>query len=117
MMQRAEILRQLQQHQAEIRQAFGVERLALFGSAARDELRENSDVDMLVAFRETVTFNAYLGLKRYLEELLRRPKPCVAFLVVHQVLDVVHGSVGKATSCHIRRVLKIQYEPRIKTSG
>jgi predicted nucleotidyltransferase len=73
MAQRAEILRQLQQHQAEIRQAFGVERLGLFGSAARDELREDSDVDVLVAFRETVTFTAYLGLKRYLEALLHRP--------------------------------------------
>lgn len=49
-----------------------LESLALFGSAARDELREESDVDVLVAFRGVPTFTAYWGLKQYLEALLHK---------------------------------------------
>jgi predicted nucleotidyltransferase len=70
-MQRTEILNQLEQHRAEIVQRFKVKYLALFGSAARDELKENSDIDILVTFNSP-TFSVYLGLKRYLEDLLHR---------------------------------------------
>ncbi|MEK7990915.1 MAG: nucleotidyltransferase family protein [Thiotrichaceae bacterium] len=68
---RTEILNQLEQHRAEIVQRFKVKYLALFGSAARDELRENSDIDVLVTF-DSPTFSVYLELKRYLEDLLHR---------------------------------------------
>ncbi len=39
-----------------IAERFGVEQLALFGSAARDELRADSDVDVLVQFTGVSTF-------------------------------------------------------------
>ncbi|HEX7052493.1 MAG TPA: nucleotidyltransferase family protein [Burkholderiales bacterium] len=52
---------------------FGVRRLAVFGSAARDELTESSDVDVLVEFEGPATFAAYMDLKFYLEDLLGRP--------------------------------------------
>ena len=41
--------------------------MALFGSAARDELREDSDIDVLVEFEGPATFDGFLGLKTYLE--------------------------------------------------
>ncbi|MGA2489810.1 MAG: nucleotidyltransferase family protein [Anaerolineales bacterium] len=50
---------------------FGVKSLALFGSAARNRLRRNSDVDILVQF-EYSTWTNYIGLKIYLEDLLGR---------------------------------------------
>jgi uncharacterized protein len=65
------IIKILESHQEQFRQ-MGVLRLALFGSAARDELRENSDIDLLVAFQDSPTFDAYLKLKRYLENILHR---------------------------------------------
>ena len=71
-MNRDTILGQLRDHRAEIRERFSVERLGLFGSAARDELAEDSDVDVLVAFRGSPSYSAYLGLKRYLEQLVGR---------------------------------------------
>ena len=43
--------------------------LALFGSAARDELRADSDIDVLVEFDGPATFDGYVGLKDYLENL------------------------------------------------
>lgn len=66
------ILRQLLDHKAEITEQFAVERLALFGSAARGEMTEDSDVDLLVSFRGRPRYAAYLGLKHYLEQLIGR---------------------------------------------
>jgi len=53
----------------------GVRRLEVFGSAARDELSETSDVDFLVEFepRTSGQFDAYFGLKEDLESLFGRP--------------------------------------------
>jgi len=50
-----------QAHREEIVARFGVERLGLFGSAAREEMTANSDVDILVAFRGAPSYAAYLG--------------------------------------------------------
>jgi hypothetical protein len=55
----------------ELAARYGVTRLAVFGSAARGELRPDSDVDVLVEFRES-TFDNYMGLKFDLIDLLGR---------------------------------------------
>ena len=44
-MVRSEALAKLKQHEAELKR-LGVEHLYLFGSTARDEAREDSDVDL-----------------------------------------------------------------------
>ena len=44
-MTRDEAIRRLKDHQAEL-EGLGVERLYLFGSTARDEAREDSDIDL-----------------------------------------------------------------------
>lgn len=69
---RRDILTLLQQHRQTMAQAFGVADLALFGSAARDEMGPASDVDVLVGFSGPATYDAYFGLKDYLEKLLGR---------------------------------------------
>ena len=51
----------------------GVLHLDLFGSFARGEAREDSDVDLLVTFQGEPTFAGYMGLKEDLEILLGRP--------------------------------------------
>ncbi|MGH7827289.1 MAG: nucleotidyltransferase family protein [Candidatus Binatia bacterium] len=43
-----EVLRILQEEKPELVRRYGVKRPALFGSYARDDQRENSDVDVLV---------------------------------------------------------------------
>jgi hypothetical protein len=48
---------------------FAMRHLSIFGSAARDELREDSDIDVLVEFEGPPTFDGYIGLKDYLEAL------------------------------------------------
>jgi uncharacterized protein len=68
-MKRDEALNLLVTHKAEIFSRYHVKRLALFGSTARDEAREDSDVDVLVDFSNPATFRGYFDLKFYLEDL------------------------------------------------
>jgi uncharacterized protein len=48
----------------------GVRSLALFGSVARNEAREDSDVDILIDLEPPITFDRYMDVKLYLEEQL-----------------------------------------------
>ena len=63
-----EILRIIEENRETIR-GFGVRSLGLFGSAVRGEATETSDLDFVVEF-EKKTFDAYMGLRGFLEELL-----------------------------------------------
>ena len=67
-----QILVILKERRQELATRFGVKRLGLFGSAARGELREDSDVDVLVEFDGPATFDGYFALKDHLEDLLGR---------------------------------------------
>jgi len=63
----------LRQHEQEIRERFGVERIGIFGSFVRGEEKPESDVDVLVEFRDgEETFDHYMDLKFYLEDLFGR---------------------------------------------
>jgi predicted nucleotidyltransferase len=68
-MNREQVLSVLNGHRDEMQQRFGVKHLSLFGSAARDELRDGSDIDLLVEFQGPPTFDGYMDLKDYLEAL------------------------------------------------
>jgi len=52
---------------------FGVKRIGIFGSAVRDEIREDSDIDIVVEFeRGKATFRNFGGLVEFLENLFGR---------------------------------------------
>ena len=72
-MNRDEVLKVLRAHKATLSQRFGVTNLALFGSVARDEVSDDSDIDILVRFDQPGTSRAYFGVQFYLEDLLGRP--------------------------------------------
>jgi predicted nucleotidyltransferase len=73
LMNRTMALHLLTQHKAQLVERFGVTRLALFGSTARDAARSDSDVDVLVAFDGTATSKRYFGVQFYLEDVLKCP--------------------------------------------
>ena len=61
------ILQKLSKNSATIK-SFGVRRLGLFGSYARGDEKQASDMDFLVEF-EKKTFDNYMDLKSFLERL------------------------------------------------
>ena len=71
-MRREEAIKRMRDNWGQI-SSFGVQSLALFGSLARDEAGAGSDADILVEFRGAATFDRYMDLKIFLEELLGCP--------------------------------------------
>jgi hypothetical protein len=56
---------------------FGVKRIGIFGSCAREEAMESSDVDLLVEFEEEKkNFENFIGLVYFLEDLLGKKWIC-----------------------------------------
>ncbi len=72
-MNRARVLELLTQSKPLLMERYGVTRLALFGSAARDTARFDSDIDILVAFDGPATSERYFGVQFYLENLFGCP--------------------------------------------
>jgi uncharacterized protein len=72
-MKRAAALKILTNSKPALAQRFGVTRLALFGSTARDVAQINSDIDILVAFDGPATSERYFGVQFYLEDLFGCP--------------------------------------------
>ena len=71
-MNRADVLDLLRTHKPTLREQFGVTKLALYGSFARDEASDSSDVDVLVEFDTPPRWRQYFGAQFYLEDLLGR---------------------------------------------
>ena len=70
---RDEVLEVLRAHKEILSERFGVAELAIFGSFARDEAGEGSDLDILVRFEGRATSKGYFGAQFYIEDLLGRP--------------------------------------------
>jgi predicted nucleotidyltransferase len=64
---RDEVLRIIEENKSTLRR-LGVTRLGLFGSVARGEQTGGSDLDFVVEF-ENKSFDAYMDLKAFLEQL------------------------------------------------
>lgn len=90
-----QVLRTLKTHREKLR-GFGAQRLALFGSVACGQGRDQSDLDFLVEFEEK-SFDHYMGLKIFLEELFNcrvdlviptTLKPRLRKRILSEVVDV-----------------------------
>ena len=81
-MNRVAVLHLLRAHKTPLTQKFGVSRLALFGSVARNSATSQSDVDVLVSFDGPATSDRYFGVQFYLEDLLG----CAVDLVTDKAL-------------------------------
>ena len=72
-MDRKEVLDTLRRNKPILEERFGVTELVLFGSFARDQAMEESDVDIIVKFNARPNWKTYFGAQFYLEDLLGRP--------------------------------------------
>ncbi|HCF26975.1 MAG TPA: nucleotidyltransferase [Cyanobacteria bacterium UBA11049] len=71
-MKRDKVLAIVKAHQVKL-QELGVKSLDLFGSVARDEARQDSDVDFLVEFSQPVGLFGFSRIRLYLEDILGCP--------------------------------------------
>ena len=77
-MEKDEIIRALRSFIALNRDRYEIIRLGVFGSAARDDMNEQSDIDVVVELGKPDLF--YLvGIKQDLEEKFRRPVDIVRY--------------------------------------
>lgn len=63
-----EIKESIKQCRQELEEKYKVKSIAIFGSYIRGEQNENSDIDILVEFKEPVGFE-FFRVARFLEEL------------------------------------------------
>lgn len=83
MMNRQQVLDTLRTLKPDLIERFGVTRLALFGSTARGEAKENSDIDIVIAFDGPATSKKYFGVQFLLEDQLGRPVDLVTEKALH----------------------------------
>ena len=63
----------LKGHENAIRERYHVRRIGVFGSFARGEGKEGSDIDVLIELEEEYeTFDNYMDLKYFLEDMFGR---------------------------------------------
>ena len=77
-----EIIDLLRSHAKYIEASFSVRRIGLFGSFARGEQKESSDIDILVEF-EKPTFRNFMNLSFYLEDLFGKEVDLVTVKGLH----------------------------------
>lgn len=84
---------QMKTHIEEIKQKilpilrrYGVKRVGLFGSCVRGELKEDSDIDILVEIEKDVSLLDFVGIKLELEEVLGRKVDLVEYSTVKPLL-------------------------------
>lgn len=75
---REAVLRELKNHLSQFGRLYGVTKIGIFGSAARDELRQNSDIDVVVEMREPDLFYV-VHIKETLEKDFSRPVDVIRY--------------------------------------
>ncbi len=95
-MTRDEVVSTLKQEEASIRR-FGATALYLFGSAARDEIEPDSDIDVFIEYDRTSGFSLIelCGLQSYLSDRFHRKIDLVTRDGLHPMLreQIEHDSI------------------------
>lgn len=69
-----------------ILQRHGVKKVGLFGSFVRDEMREDSDIDILVEIENDMGLLDFIGLKLEIEEALGMKVDLVEYSTIKPLL-------------------------------
>lgn len=93
-----DIIMFLQTHKEEMAQRFGVVSVGLFGSYARGDAREDSDIDIAIEIKsDKKSLGNFLGIRRYLEQQFGRTvdlgiestlKPLAREMVAKEIIHV-----------------------------
>jgi uncharacterized protein len=77
-MKKKEIIEVLRDYKNEFAEQYSIQEIGVFGSAARDEIRDDSDVDVVVHIKRPDLFKL-AGIKQELEERLHRSVDVVSY--------------------------------------
>ncbi len=94
-MQRADVIRTLEQNLPQLRKEFGIVRIGLFGSYARDEQTDKSDIDLLFELEEgrTLGFRHKLEVEKRLKKALGHRK--IEFINSRYINPIVQYEMQK----------------------
>jgi hypothetical protein len=85
-MQRTEAINRLKQHEADLKR-LGVEHLYMFGSTARDEARDDSDIDLFFDHRKgQLGLYELMDVKELARKILGRPTDVMTRASLHPAL-------------------------------
>lgn len=88
-----ELRQRLTPHRDELAR-LGVEDLSVFGSVAQGDARPDSDVDLIVSFHGPTTFDRYMAVRFFLEDLLDAKVDLVTPQGVRpELADAVAGAI------------------------
>ena len=65
---------------------YGVKRVGLFGSCVKGEMREDSDIDILVEIEKDISLLDFIGLKLEIEDALGRKVDLVEYDTIKPLL-------------------------------
>jgi len=69
-----------------ILQRYEVKKVGLFGSCVRGEMREDSDIDILVQIEKDISLFDFVGIKLEIEEALERKIDLVEYSTIKPLL-------------------------------
>ena len=96
-MKRDEAIKRLQQHEADLKR-LGVERLYLFGSTARDEANDESDVDLFFDYEKgKLGVFELMDVKDFTASILNRKADILTRDSIHKALR----QTIEATAFHV----------------
>ena len=81
-----ENIKVIKQKVLSVLQNYEVEKVALFGSSARGEMEENSDIDILIDIKSDISLFGFVELKQKLEEVLERKVDLVEYDTLKPIL-------------------------------
>lgn len=90
----------------EMESKFYVKKMGIFGSVARGDDTKKSDIDILVEFKRTPGFFAFLELENYLSQLLNKKKidlvskKALKPIIKKTILDEVVYAKKRSASVH-----------------
>ena len=97
-MTRQEVLDKLEANRSQLRH-MGVKSLSLFGSLARDEATNRSDVDLLVEFDRPIGLFQFIRVQHYLQKVLGADRVDLVMLdALHEELrdDILRDAIRAA---------------------
>ena len=80
------VIEDIKQKILPILKRYGIKKAGLFGSCIRGELREDSDIDILVEIEEDISLLDFVGIKLEIEEALERKVDLVEYNTIKPLL-------------------------------